>query len=290
MRTSLVIGFDSAWSLNNSGGIVGVMVAENGEIISLGDPIVENQEGAAYLISKWQKAHHAKSTVILIDQPTIVPNMHGQRPVENIVGTPVGRRYGGTQSSNRSKQELFGDEAPIWTFLRNFDGPFNPMESCHIQERTNCVIETYPVLAMIAMGWLLNDDHQRNPRATGRLPKYNPDKDRRKPSFIGDWKFVCHQTALGMNRHGLLHLEKWLTKAGNSESPRKQDQDCLDACICLLMGMHLVGKKDCLFVGNMATGYMVVPYGETLYKELAVRCEITGRDSVEWLHKFKMSC
>jgi len=42
MRTSLVIGFDSAWSLNNSGGIVGVFVNKNGENISLGDPIVKD--------------------------------------------------------------------------------------------------------------------------------------------------------------------------------------------------------------------------------------------------------
>lgn len=287
MRTSLVIGFDSAWSLNNSGGIVGVFVTENGEINSLGEPIVKNQEGAACLIEKWQEAHNPKSTVILIDQPTIVPNSHGQRPVENIVGSPISRRYGGVQSSNRSKKELFGDSAPIWEFLMKFDGACNPVRNFPNQHRKSYVIETYPALAMIAMGWLPADNHI-NPRATGRLPKYNPD-NRRRFSYE-DWRFVCHQTAISMGKQGLSHLEKWITNAENNESPRKQDQDCLDACICLLIGMHLVGKKDCLFVGDMDTGYIVVPYGESLHKELAVRCEISGRKPDEWLHKFKMSC
>jgi len=218
-----------------------------------------------------------------------VPNKDGQRPVENIVGAPISRRYGGVQSSNRSKHELFGDGAPIGTFLGNFDGPFNPMESCHNQGHTNCVIETYPVLAMIAMGWLLNDDHQRNSRATGRLPKYNP-ANRRKFSYE-DWRFVCHQTALGMEKLGLSHLGEWLTNAENNESPLKKDQDCLDACICLLVGMHMVGKHDCLFVGNMDTGCMVVPYGVTLHQELAMRCMQSNpiRQPDDWITKFKMA-
>jgi predicted RNase H-like nuclease len=287
MNTTLIVGFDSAWSLNNSGGIVGVFVTENGENISLGDPTVVNQEDAACLIKAWQKAHRAKSTLILIDQPTIVPNMHGQRPVENIIGSPISRRYGGVQPSNRSKKELFGDNAPIWEFLKEFDGACNPIQSFSSQHRNNNVIETYPALAMIAMGWLPDDNHIY-PRETGRLPKYNPD-NRRNFSY-DDWRFVCHQTALGIGSLGLSRLEKWLTNVENNESPRKQDQDCLDACICLLIGMHLVREKDCLFVGDMVAGYMVVPYGVTLHKELVVRCEITGRKPVEWLHKFKMSC
>lgn len=287
MRTSLVIGFDSAWSLNNSGGMVGAVMANNDQRSSLGAPLVVNHVEAAKQINQWQKEYHATSTLILIDQPTVVPEKVRQRPVENIVGSPINRRYGGVQSSNRSKEELFGDSAPIWEFLKKFDGACNPIQSFPNQHRKNYVIETYPALAMIAMDWIPDDNHI-NPRATGRLPKYNP-ANRRKFSYE-DWRFVCRQTALGMKKFALEDLEMWLNTAGNKESPQKQDQDCLDACICLLVGMQMAAHEDCLLVGNMDTGCIVVPYCQTLYQELAVRCEKSNpkRHPGDWIKKFKL--
>ncbi|OGS93078.1 MAG: hypothetical protein A2061_09715 [Gallionellales bacterium GWA2_59_43] len=94
-----------------------------------------------------------------------------------------------------------------------------------------------------------------------------------------------------MNKLGLSHLEKWLTNAQNNAFPRKQDQDCLDACICLLVGMLMAMNKDCLFVGNMDTGYMVVPYDETLYQEIIDRCGNSNpkRYPVDWIAQFKIA-
>ena len=71
--------------------------------------------------------------------------------------------------------------------------------------------------------------------------------------------------------------------------PRKIDQDGLDACICLLAALYLAEAKSCLMVGNTATGYIVVPYGENLYEELKVRCEQTGRAPSEWVRSFRLS-
>lgn len=287
MHTSLVIGFDSAWSMKNSGAMVGALKTGN-HWRSLGIPLVVNLEEAANLIKGWQEKHQPITTLILIDQPTVVPNMRGQRPVENIVGSSVSRRYGGVQPSSRSKQELFGDDAPIWAFINSFDGACNPTNlSCLHQKRQNCVIETYPALAMLAMGWVLVDNHQR-PRATGRLPKYNPAN--RKQFSITDWEFVCRQTASGMQKFALKDLSNWLRYAEKNTSPRKEDQDCLDACICLLVGMLMAANEQCLFVGNEGTGYMVVPHGETLHQELTSRCEnsIPARFPNDWLVQFRM--
>jgi hypothetical protein len=47
------------------------------------------------------------------------------------------------------------------------------------------VIETYPVLTMIALGWTIPDS---DGRLTGRLPKYNP--GRKKTFSIKDWQHV----------------------------------------------------------------------------------------------------
>jgi hypothetical protein len=75
------------------------------------------------------------------------------------------------QPANTSKKEMFGEDAPIWEFPIRFGGPTHPLEPVG----SSLVIETYPVLTMIALGWMLPDM-----LATGRLPKYNP--ERRAPS------------------------------------------------------------------------------------------------------------
>ena len=88
---------------------------------------------------------------MLLDQPTIVRNAEGQRPVENIVSSPVGLRYGGMQPSNTSKADMFGPNAPVWQFLNQFGGATDPL----FLSGDSKVLETYPVLIMIALGWLV---------------------------------------------------------------------------------------------------------------------------------------
>jgi hypothetical protein len=44
---------------------------------------------------------------------------------------------------------MFGAEAPIWPFLRRFGGPENPLKPV----ADTRVFETYPVLALIELGW-----------------------------------------------------------------------------------------------------------------------------------------
>lgn len=117
MNTTLVVGFDSAWSGNNSGAIVGVLRQDDGFYSPLGTPLKVNFDEATKQIKKWQDDPCITSTLILIDQPTIVPNMNGQRPVENIVGSPVGKRNGGVQPANKGKHEMFGNGAPIWPMV-----------------------------------------------------------------------------------------------------------------------------------------------------------------------------
>jgi len=79
---------------------------------------------------------------------------------------------------------MFGEDAPIWEFPIRFGGPNHPLEPVG----SSLAIETYPVLTMIALGWMLPDM-----RATGRLPKYNP--ERRGTFAIEDWRYVCRRTS-----------------------------------------------------------------------------------------------
>ena len=281
-KTTLLIGFDSAWTAHNSGGLVGVLRSDNGTISELGPPRIVNYTQAQEAILDWQAELTPSATIVLLDQPTIVTNPGGQRPVENIVGSAVSRRYGGMQPANRSKKETFGTEAPVWEFLKRFGGAANPLGPV----AGTLVIETYPVLAMIVLGWTLRDV-SRQARSTDRLPKYNP--ERKKTFSILDWQHLCGQASDRFRERGLSGIGQWINDAAGRSPLCKPDQDSLDACICLLVALYLAEGKDCLMVGDLQTGYIVVPDNVEIRDELATRCKKTGRAPSEWVQKFRLA-
>ena len=179
------------------------------------------------------------------------------------------------QPANTSKIDMFGPDAPVWKFLNQFGGaadPFGPRTE-------SLVFETYPVLTMIALDWLLADE-----RPTGRLPKYNP--QRRKTFSITDWQYLCGQLLEEFDRRDLSGLSAWIREVETKQSPSKGDQDRLDACICLLVALYLIACKECLMVGGTEMGYIVVPYGDCLHRELEERCRNTERDPAQWVRSF----
>ena len=116
---------------------------DDGTFHDLGPPQIVDYREAEVVILKWQAEQVPTATIVLLDQPTIVKNAAGQRPVENIVGSPVGLRYGGMQPANTARKEMFGKEAPVWPFLTRFGGPADPLEPV----ADTRVFETYPVLS-----------------------------------------------------------------------------------------------------------------------------------------------
>jgi predicted RNase H-like nuclease len=279
--TTLVVGFDSAWSETNSGAIVGVLCHDDGTFDRPCPPQKANFSEAQEIICMWQVEKTPTATIVMIDQPIVVKNKKRRRPVENIVSSPVGRRYGGVQPANTNTpkmKKLFGEGAPVWDFLKRFGGAADPMQPV----MGTRVFETYPVLAMIALDWTLRDEQQQRPKA--RLPKYNPDKT----NFCRyDWQYVCKRVSDAFHECDLEVIPSWLDEAAGIKKPRKSDQDCLDACICLLVAMHFWMKKDCLMVGSQETGYMVVPYGADLPKELGDRCHKIDLVPVDWMRVFR---
>ena len=273
--TTLLIGFDSAWIATRSGAIVGVLQLDDGAWKDLGPPRNVDYRDAETTILEWQAQHLPTTTIVLLDQPTIVNNRAGQRPVENLVGSPVSLRYGGMQPANTAREAMFGRSAPVWSFLSRFGGPADPQAPA----TETMIFETYPVLTIIALGWTLPDA-----RAAGRLPKYNP--ARRRTFSNQDWRHVCGLAASAFRERGLMRIVTWMDHAATSSSPRKNDQDGLDACLCLLVALHLAERRDCLMIGNLETGYIVVPLGAGLLAELQARCNRTGREPSQWLRTF----
>jgi predicted RNase H-like nuclease len=274
--TILLIGFDSAWTPTNCGALVGALHFDDGNLQDLGVPQIVDYRQAEAVILRWQAELAPTATIVLLDQPTIVTKADGQRHVENIVGSPVSLRYGGMQPANSGRREMFGNEAPVWAFLTRFGGPADPREPVAMTR----VFETYPVLTMIALGWTLPDS-----RPSGRLPKYNP--ARKKTFAISDWQHVCERASAAFRERGLERIALWIDDAARKVSPRKSDQDALDACLCLLVAIHFAEGKDCLMVGDLLTGYILVPYGAALRAELDARCNSTCKTPSEWVRVFR---
>ena len=171
---------------------------------------------------------------------------------------------------------MFGEGAPLWAFLRRFGGGADPRSPI----TATSVFETYPVLTMIALGWLC-----RGERPGGRLPKYNP--ARRRTFSLEDGQFVCGKLAEELRRRGLTCLLAWVNQGASKTKPRQVDQDGLDACLCLLMALYISEGRECLMVGDTETGYILVPHGDGLRRELEDRCLAIGRDSRDVVHVFE---
>lgn len=270
---TLVVGFDSAWTRHNAGAIVGALWDSSGTVQELGPPQRVSYLDAQLLIERWQKEYVPRRTIIMLDQPTIVTNSQGQRPVEHLVASPVSRRLGGVQPANTSRADMFGQEAPVWEFLASFGGAANPLVAA---ESDTQVYETYPVLALIALGWILPEE-----RKGGRLPKYNP--SRRKTFSLADWQYLSGRLAAACHDAGLSDASAWVTRAGTKPAPTKEDQDGVDACLCLLVALYFAQQRGCLMVGDPLSGYMVVPASVSLMQELEERCHATARPPAQWV-------
>lgn len=276
----LLVGFDSAWTAGKRGALVAALQCEDGSLRDLGPPQLANFPEAEHAIRRWQHENSPSRTVILIDQPIVVANDRGQRPVESIVCSPVSLRRGGMQPANTARKEMFGPEAPVWPFLERFGGAADP----NAATAGNVVVyETYPVLAIVALGWCLADPDSR---PAGRLPKYNP--ERRKTFALADWDHVCNATSKAFRERSLSDVASWLDEVRAVDKPRKGDQDKLDACLCLLVALHLAEGRECLMVGNRETGYIVVPDCPLLHAELGSRCEEIERTKDRWTTRFRL--
>jgi len=196
--------------------------------------------------------------------------------MEAIVAPSVSARLGGMQPASISRVEMFGPKAPVWAFLRRFGGPADPLSPVS----GTLVFETYPVLVLIALGWTLPAA-----RTAGRLPKYNP--QRTKAFSLEDWRHVCNSASATFFRLGLNEMSGWLEEAAAKPAPRKSDQDALDACLCLLVALHMGEGRDCLMVGDTLTGYIVGPYSPSLFAELVTRCRLIGRNPADCVRTFR---
>ena len=133
---TLLIGYEYAWTTKNQGAIVAALHHGDGIWHELGNPQPAAFFQARDIIQAWRDQCRPSRTLILLDQPTIVPNPTGQRPVEHIVSSAISLRFGGVQPASTSRSEMFGASAPIWRFLTehgNITDPFRTPNDITVQ-------------------------------------------------------------------------------------------------------------------------------------------------------------
>ena len=189
--------------------------------------------------------------LVAIDQPTIVPNPSGSRPVERVASSLIGKLRSGVQPANRGKDDFFGDNAPIWRFLNQVSARQDPTEA-RSADRGRFLIEVFPALALPALAPIVME--------RGVAARYNP--SRRRTFSLQDWRLVAGAVKRYADQLCLRDLSVWAAQTMDIANPTKVNQDCLDASICLMIALlwRIEQRRDRLaFIGDCQSGYMVTP-------------------------------
>jgi predicted RNase H-like nuclease len=146
MSTSIV-GFDSAWTdkVRAPGAICAIHQGgrEDGYASFIAPRLASFAQGLEFIA---EQRSHAARVVVALDQPTIVPNTTGSRPVDKVAGSLVSWIGGGVQPANRSKAGMFDDAAPLWSFLSALGAREDP-EAARVAVEGLHLIEVFPALA-----------------------------------------------------------------------------------------------------------------------------------------------
>jgi predicted RNase H-like nuclease len=163
---------------------------------------------------------------------------------------------------------MFCDASPIWRFLEAMGAVEDP-EQARTSASGLYLMEVFPALALASF-----DSRFFAPLGG---PRYNP---ARKRTFCqDDWGHVAQAAARQADALGCEDLARWCDRSGRIEKPRKPDQDKMDAALCVLIALNWrLGPRDAsLVLGDLATGYMVLPASPEVRARLT---EAAGRCSV----------
>ncbi|KSV76429.1 hypothetical protein N185_14840 [Sinorhizobium sp. GW3] len=247
--TVSVIGFDSAWTDNPKapGAICVIRLNSQGASLHL-EPRLASFSEAAELV-RAERSQVSKCLVAL-DQPTIVPNLGGSRPVDKVAGSLISWVGGGVQPANRSKLGMFDDSAPIWRFKQALDAIEEP-EVARTASEGLFLIEVFPALALVA----IDNAFCRRLGA----PKYNPAN--RRMFRVEHWQAVAETIRAFGSQKSLDRLELWCSIVSANLTPRKADQDKVDAMICSLIGLHWLTapREQSVMIGDLKSGYIISP-------------------------------
>lgn len=267
--STCIIGFDSAWTDNSKApGAICALVIASDRGVNFNPPCHVSFDQALAFIEAERRA--CKTCLVALDQPTIVPNDTGSRPVDKVAASLISYIGGGVQPANRSKKDMFGDDAPIWRFLKRLGAKEDP-ERSRTAKSGLFIVEVFPALALAAF----------EARFHGRLkaPKYNPAN--RTKFRQDDWCEVIETIARYARADAIAGVQDWaegLRRETTDRPPRKEDQDRLDAVLCALIGYHwrMRPRQDSIMIGDLVSGYMIAPANAATRSRLAAAAAKRG--------------
>ncbi|MDX1820088.1 MAG: DUF429 domain-containing protein [Paracoccaceae bacterium] len=249
---TVIFGFDSAWTdaPKAPGAICAIAFDDRGEV-RFHEPRLVSFAQARSFIEELRESFAV--SLVALDQPTVVPNESGSRPVEKVAASLVSFVGGGVQPANRSKVGMFCEDAPIWPFLSDLASTQDPM-AARTAGAGHFLMEVFPALALPAFSDVFS----------GRLraPKYNPQN--RKKFRLEDWHSVAQVIQDVADRFGMRDLADWAREMQSLPDPRKSDQDKIDAAICALIGLgwRAGPAHRSAMLGDLQSGYMVTPISD----------------------------
>jgi len=262
---TIIFGFDSAWTDRpDAPGAICAIAFDGGGKSRFYPPELVSFDQAHQLISQRQQGY--RFTLVAIDQPTIVPNLSGGRPVEKVAASLVSFVGGGVQPANRGKVGMFDDEAPIWRFQQSLQAREAPNEA-RVSSAGLYQIEVFPALALPS----LNPDFAKRYGA----PKYNPPNKRFR---IEHWQQVCSVVEDNALLLGVPSLASWARDAREIEKPKKPNQDKLDSTLCALIGLmwRAAPQDRVAMLGDLSTGYMITPVSDATRERLRIAAHKKG--------------
>ena len=245
MREAFV-GFDSAWAGKAPGGIATAVFVDR-RLAAFTEPRLARYDEAARMIETLRS--ECDYVLVAVDQPIVVPNESGSRPVDGVARCLISKLRSGVQPANRGKEEMFGSNAPIWRFLQRLGACENP-PAARTSTRGLHVLEVFPALALPAL--------EPEILKRGRAARYNPTK---RTFSRDDWRLVAECVRCRASALGMVPLSRWAGCQAGLAVPTKHDQDRLDAAICLVVALEWrFGPRDRVAViGDGRSGYMVTP-------------------------------
>lgn len=248
MTTRSIVGFDSAWTDKpNAPGAVCVLRAE-GTGWAFNPPELCRFSQALEAIQR--ERDQSDYCLVAIDQPTIVPNVSGSRPVDKLAASVISYVGGGVQPANRSKLGMFDDGAPIWQFKTALGATEDP-ELARSAAAGLYIMEVFPAFALPSIEARFYGRHA--------AARYNPAN--RKKFQHEHWLAVITAVERFAAVLGVGGAADWCHSHRNLVSPRKAHQDLLDAVICALIALHwlVADRSASMMIGAPETGYMVTP-------------------------------
>jgi predicted RNase H-like nuclease len=241
-----IYGFDSAWTDNpKQPGSISALMGDDKNWVFHAPRLARFDKALAFIL-----AHPAQKQIIALDQPTIVNNASGIRPVERIAGSIVNKLGGGVQPANQGRANMFDAAAPVWRFIQVLQAIQNPF-AARSEAQGRFLIEVFPALAIPSL--------VPNIWKRGRAAKYNPGQAAKFQ--LADWQLVCDGLIEFALDCGLPTVVEYLRIEQVKPNPTKSDQDRLDSVICTLIGFCWLksGSAANCVIGDGHHGFMVTP-------------------------------